>query len=100
MLDSRLKTHGEYGKFAEAEQTLQAAMRKTEGFQKLSLTQVSVLNMIQHKIARILTGSPDHLDHWRDIQGYAQRALDELQKKPGATDTKTSVVVLDGGTWK
>lgn len=100
MLDSRLKTHGEYSKFAEAEQTLQTAMRKTEGFQKLSLTQISVLNMIQHKVARILSGSPDHLDHWRDIQGYAQRALDELQKKPGATDTKTTVVVLEGGTWK
>lgn len=100
MLDSRLKTHGEYGKFAEVEQSLQEVMRNAEGFKKLSPTQKSVLNMIQHKIARILAGSPDHLDHWRDLLGYGQRALDELQKKPGATDTKTSIVVLEGGTWK
>lgn len=27
--------------------------------------------MILHKIARIMNGDPDHIDHWHDIAGYA-----------------------------
>lgn len=29
------------------------------------------LEMIQHKVARILNGNPEVKDHWTDIIGYA-----------------------------
>ena len=34
--------------------------------------------MIQHKIGRILNGDPNYDDNWRDICGYSQLVLDEL----------------------
>lgn len=100
MLDDRRKTHGSYADFAAMEQALQVAMREGVRYEQLTLTQRSALNMIQHKIARILSGNPWHLEHWRDLAGYAQCAMDELAKAPGATDTKTTLITLNGGTWK
>lgn len=37
------------------------------------------LEMIQHKVARILNGDPDYPDSWIDIAGYAQLVADRLQ---------------------
>jgi hypothetical protein len=37
------------------------------------------LEMIAHKIARVLNGNPDHHDHWHDISGYAQCAAERLE---------------------
>ncbi len=34
--------------------------------------QVEALQMIFHKIARILSGNPDYADNWIDIAGYAE----------------------------
>jgi hypothetical protein len=30
------------------------------------------LEMIAHKIGRVLAGDPNHADHWDDIAGYAR----------------------------
>ena len=38
------------------------------------------LDMIQHKIARILNGDPYYEDSWVDIIGYAQLALDGIRE--------------------
>lgn len=37
----------------------------------LSFEQCEALDMIQHKIGRILSGNPNEPDHWHDIAGYA-----------------------------
>ena len=43
--------------------------------------QLEALDMIAHKIGRILAGDPNYADSWVDIAGYAQlvanRLLDE-----------------------
>jgi len=39
------------------------------------------LHMIMHKVARILNGDPFYDDSWRDIAGYAQLVVDELNKE-------------------
>ena len=39
---------------------------------KLDPDQREALEMIAHKMARILNGDQDHLDSWHDIQGYAR----------------------------
>jgi len=36
------------------------------------------IEMIFHKIARIANGDPAYDDTWRDIAGYAQLVVDEL----------------------
>jgi hypothetical protein len=38
------------------------------------------LDMICHKMARILNGNPYHFDSWHDIIGYARLIESELDK--------------------
>ena len=39
--------------------------------------------MIIHKLSRINSGDWKYLDHWRDIQGYAQLIINELEHQNG-----------------
>jgi len=39
------------------------------------------LQMVQHKIARVLNGDPTYADNFVDIAGYAKLVADELEKK-------------------
>ena len=41
--------------------------------------QVEALEMIAHKIGRILNGDPDYIDSWDDIAGYAKLVADRLR---------------------
>lgn len=41
--------------------------------------QREALEMIAHKIARILNGDPNYADSWVDIAGYAKLIADRLQ---------------------
>ena len=43
--------------------------------------QTEALQMICHKLARIVNGDPSYDDNWRDIAGYAQLVVDILQKE-------------------
>ena len=81
-VDSTINERGErYGKFnegADIMQTLKNVMRKTDGWERLTSSQREALEMIQHKIGRVLNGDPTYDDNWRDICGYSQLILDEL----------------------
>ena len=44
----------------------------------LATDQQEALDMICHKIGRILNGDPDYADSWHDIAGYAQLVADRL----------------------
>jgi len=78
----RQATHGEFTGFADLEQSLKEAMRQQQNWAELTPAQKSALEMIQHKIARILTGRVDYTDHWDDIVGYGQRARESMTKAP------------------
>lgn len=45
---------------------------------KLNPMQSESLDMIAHKIGRIIAGDPNVEDHWRDIAGYATLVADRL----------------------
>ena len=81
-VDSTINERGErYGKFNEGAnimQTLKNVMRETDGWERLTASQREALEMIQHKIGRVLNGDPNYDDNWRDICGYSQLILDEL----------------------
>lgn len=81
-IDATITQRGErYGKFkdgSEIMQDLKTVMRETDGWQRLTPSQREALEMIQHKIGRILNGDPMYDDNWRDIGGYSQLVLDEL----------------------
>ncbi|UVX29549.1 hypothetical protein PRB81_gp56 [Klebsiella phage VLCpiS13f] len=70
-----------YGKFkdgAEIMQSLKDTMRDVDGWNNLTASQKEALDMIQHKIGRILNGDPTYDDSWKDIAGYAILIVNEL----------------------
>lgn len=70
-----------YGKFkdgAEIMQELKTVMREVDGWNNLTPSQRESLDMIQHKIGRILNGDPTYDDSWKDIAGYATLIVNEL----------------------
>lgn len=75
LLSDRGKTHGQYFRQAAVTQMQRELFRScTEGWAKLTPVQKDALEMISVKISRILTGDPNHKDHWDDIAGYATLA--------------------------
>lgn len=70
-----------YGKFKDGAaimQELKFVMREVDGWHQLSPSQKEALDMIQHKIGRILNGDPTYDDSWKDIAGYATLIVNEL----------------------
>jgi hypothetical protein len=71
LLNERHKTHGNFREHAIVTQLLKRIMRNSPNWASLSMDDKEALEMIAHKIARILCGDPNHADHWVDISGYA-----------------------------
>lgn len=70
-----------YGKFKDGAaimQELKFVMREVDGWHHLTPSQKEALDMIQHKIGRILNGDPTYDDSWKDIAGYATLIVNEL----------------------
>lgn len=77
LLAERGKTHGDFAVHAGVTQHLKRALHHYE-WAKLSDMQKESLEMIAHKIGRIIAGNPNHKDHWDDIAGYAKLVGDRL----------------------
>lgn len=78
LLAERGKTHGDYSEHAIITQDLKRIMQMTNKYWDLQPTQRETLEMIAHKIGRILAGNPDFKDHWDDIAGYARLVAERL----------------------
>lgn len=81
ILDERGKRYGAFVGHAEIAQQLKGVIRVFEANRGCDLTfdQREALDMIVHKIARILNGDPNYADSWIDIAGYSQLVADRLQ---------------------
>lgn len=72
-----------YGTFIDHARVTQQ-LKKLMAFQlevrnkTLDEDQQEALDMIAHKIGRIINGDPDYADSWHDIAGYAQLVADRL----------------------
>jgi len=69
-LQQRKKTHGRFEINAIASQSLKNVIHN-HACVVLSLVQNEALDAICAKIARIITGDPNHADSWHDVAGYA-----------------------------
>lgn len=67
----REETHGNFTTHATISQRLKRVIQVEKNYNTLSFAQREALDMILHKVARILNGNPNHPDHWHDIAGYA-----------------------------
>lgn len=83
ILAERGKTHGDFKDHAKTAQRLKFTLREQSKDWQIdfSHTQQEALEMICHKIARIVAGNPNFVDHWRDIAGYATLVANELEAK-------------------
>lgn len=74
-----------YGKFKDhaaiAQELKRALYRHMDTVSKVEpdADQLEALEMICHKLARIVNGDPDYADSWVDIAGYAQLVADRLE---------------------
>lgn len=71
VLAERQTTHGNYEDHAYMAQLLKAAVRGGVKYHMLTDMERESLDMILHKIGRVLSGNPHFKDHWVDIAGYA-----------------------------
>lgn len=80
LLEERGSRYGKFIDHAWVTQTLKDvvhhhAKKNKEG---LNTDQKEALDMICHKIGRIVCGDPDYVDSWRDIAGYALLVAERL----------------------
>lgn len=78
ILSERQATHGDFADHAQTTQLLKTVMHSQSGWTRLNAMQRESLDMIAHKIGRVLSGNPNHADHWIDIQGYARLIEERL----------------------
>lgn len=70
-LNQRGERYGSFESQATISQSLATVMRNTPNWGGLPPDAKEALEMIQHKVARILNGDPSYTDSWHDIAGYA-----------------------------
>ena len=85
ILSERKKTHGDFSEVAATTQDFKNILRfykQTHPYScDINLSQQEALDMIFHKISRILCGNSFVKDHWVDIAGYATLIVKQLEKE-------------------
>lgn len=87
-LNDRAAKYGDFRGHAQIATDLKNAMRTGSSWGELSPYMQEALDMIQHKIARILNGDPTYEDSWVDIVGYSQLALDRVRQDNQSLEVK------------
>ena len=84
-VDKTLNARAEmYGKFKDGAALMQSIKRELSAHaakhnKTFADDQWEALEMIVHKIGRIVNGDPDVTDHWVDIAGYATLIAERLE---------------------
>lgn len=78
VLEERGARYGEFPKHAEISQTLKTIIFCYKGRDNFADDQIEAIEMVCHKLARILNGDADYADSWTDIAGYAKLVADRL----------------------
>jgi hypothetical protein len=96
LLEERGAVHGDFTVHARVTQVLKSVIGQELQLARKVLTfeAQESLDMITHKIGRIVAGDPSHADHWDDIAGYAtlvsQRIKSGVLGRPEHTPAPTT----------
>lgn len=82
----RGKRYGDFLGHATVTQNMKIAMIGSANWHRLAADQRECLEMIAHKIGRILNGDPNYHDSWHDIVGYTKLVADRLAARDAAND--------------
>lgn len=86
-LAERGTRYGDFAGHAKITQDMKRAMAASRRWSSLKDDQKEALEMVVHKIGRILNGDPDYQDSWTDIIGYA-RLVEARLEPPVPTKKK------------
>lgn len=79
ILQEREHTHGPFPRGAAVMQKMKAIMRDHPNWPDLAYDQKEALEMICHKMGRIINGNPNTHDHWADMAGYSTLVANRLK---------------------
>lgn len=81
ILTERGKRYGRFIDHAAVTIRLKSVLRDAvnEHRKDLDYDQEEALDMICHKLGRIVNGDPNYEDSWRDVAGYATLVADRLK---------------------
>ena len=79
ILKERGKRYGNFEDHARITQAIKHEIRQGESFTSMEDDMVEAIDMIAHKIGRIVNGDPRYIDSWDDIAGYAKLVADRLR---------------------
>jgi hypothetical protein len=77
-LAERGTRYGSFDEHARITQNLKRAMTDSPNWSKLSDDKKEALEMVAHKVGRILNGDPEYHDSWHDMIGYTKLVADKL----------------------
>lgn len=81
VLTERGNRYGSFVTHAAVTQEIKHAIRQGPRFTQLEDDMTEALDMIAHKIGRIVNGDPTYADSWVDIAGYAKLVADRLKQE-------------------
>ena len=82
MLAEREDRYGAFENHAARSQALKETLiGGASSWSHMKPFQRESIEMIAHKLARIMNGDPNYIDNWTDIAGYAQLVVDILEQR-------------------
>lgn len=91
-LEERGNNYGDFKEHARLTMSMKDIVRTAPSFNRMEPYQVEAIDMILHKLGRIINGDPDYIDSWVDIAGYATLVERELTSCPVSSSEKYTVV--------
>lgn len=79
-LNERGTRYGEFSKNADLSQSLKQTLHKAPNWNELPNYMKESLEMVMHKISRLLNGDFTYEDNVVDMLGYTQLMLDEMSR--------------------
>lgn len=80
-LEERGNRYGNFIDNACVAQDLKQVLREAWNDDNMTALHKEALEMICHKMARIVNGDPDYIDSWHDIAGYATLVVDQIKER-------------------
>lgn len=77
-LAERGSRYGVFSEHARITQNIKRAMQDSPNWASLPDAMKEALEMVAHKVGRVLNGDPQYHDSWHDMVGYAKLVADTL----------------------
>lgn len=81
VLEERGNRYGDFDRHAEITQSIKQVLHSTPKWRNLTPSQKEAIEMIAHKLGRMLNGDTTYTDNVIDIIGYATLMLNDMENK-------------------